>query len=324
MIDVDLKSCRVLVTPTSYGQTDPQLRTELEAAVGRVDYNPYGRPLSAPELKELLRGCDGYIAGVDTIDRRVIKSTDRLRVIARYGSGVDNVDLAAAAEQSVVVTNTPSANAASVAEFTVGLVLALVRSIPALVNRTRSGEWPRVMGTSLEGRCVGLLGFGAIGKKVARYLSCFDCTLVAHDPVADEHYAARYGIELAALTDVVARADVLSLHLPLLPQTRGIVDSSFLARMKPGSFLINTARGELLDEAALLEALNSGHLMGAALDAFSEEPPAPDHPLLSMPQVLATPHSGAHTDGAARAMGWAALRDCMAVLRGEEPVHRIV
>ena len=315
----DLKSCRVLVTPTSYGKNDPRLRRELEAAVGQVIYNPFERPLTSVEVGTLLPGCDGYIAGLDYIDRAALKAADRLQVIARYGMGVDRIDLAAAGEKSIVVTNTPLTNTISVAELTVGLMLALARSIPTLANETRAGEWPRTVGVTLEGKTIGLIGLGSIGKAVATRLRAFDCALIAHDPAPDTRFAAANGVELAALDVVVSRADFLSLHCPLLPTTRGMVNASFLARTKPGAFLVNTARGELIDEAALLEALRSGRLRGAALDAFSQEPPDRHNPLLALPQVIATPHCGAHTDGAANAMGWGALRDCLAVLRGEKP-----
>ena len=271
----------------------------------------------------MLPGCDGYIAGLDQIDRAALQAADRLKVIARYGVGVDRVDLAAAAEKSIVVTNTPLANAISVAELTIGLMLALARSIPALAAETRAGGWSRAVGVTLEGKTIGLIGLGSIGKAVATRLRAFDCALIAHDPAPDTRFAAANGIALAALDEAISRADFLSLHCPLLPTTRGMVNASFLARIKPGAFLINTARGELIDEAALLEALRSGRLRGAALDAFTIEPPAKGNPLLALPQVIATPHCGAHTDGAANAMGWGALRDCLAVLRGEKPAFPV-
>lgn len=320
---MDLKSCRVLVTPTSYAQSDPRLRTELEEAVGQVIYNERGRAFSSQELQELLPGCDGFIAGLDQIDRAALAAADRLKVIARYGVGIDNVDLQAAAEKGIVVTNTPSANSVSVAELTVGLLLALARDIPALAAETRAGRWPRRTGLTLQGKTVGLLGLGAIGREVAIRLRAFGCTVIAHDPAGDAAFAAAHGVLLASLPEVLARADFLSLHVPLLPATRGMVDAAFLAQMKPGAFLINTARGELVDETALLHALQSGHLRGAALDVFAVEPPT-DSPLLALPQVIAVPHCGAHTDGAMSAMGWAALRACLAVLRGEKPEHRVV
>jgi D-3-phosphoglycerate dehydrogenase len=319
----DLRSCRVLVTATSFGRSDPRLRAELEAAVGQVIYNPAGRPLFSSEMAELLAGCAGCIAGVDAIDRRALQAADRLKVIARYGVGVDNVDLGAARERGIVVTNTPGANAVSVAELTIALMLALARMIPIAHEKTRAGAWPRLEGLSLEGKAVGLLGCGAVGRQVARRLRGFDCTVLACDPGLDAPLAREYGATLCTLDDLVPASDFLSLHLPLLPETHGIVDGAFLGRMKPGACLVNTARGELVDEAALLAALDSGRLRGAALDVFAQEPPASDNPLLSRPQVIVTPHIGAHTDGALGAMGWSALHDCLAVLRGGEPRHRV-
>ena len=321
---LDMKKCRVLVTPTSYGKNDPGLRAELEAQVGEVVYNPYSRPLSSLELQALLPGCDGYIAGLDTIDADALEAADRLKVIARYGVGVDNVDLGAASRKGIVVTNTPLANAVSVAELTVGLMLSLARSLPALSQQTRAGGWPRIVGVTLQGKTVGLIGFGAIGKEVARRLECFGCTVVAYDPKADEAFAGQHGVGLVPVDELLARSDFLSLLLPVLPDTRGMVHADFLSRMKRGAYLINTSRGELVDEGALLETLQTGHLAGAALDAFATEPPGVDNPLLALPQVIATPHSGAHTDGATNAMGRGALDNCLAVLRGDVPMYRVV
>jgi D-3-phosphoglycerate dehydrogenase len=319
-----LADCRILVTPTSYAQNDARLLSELQRQVGQVIVNQTGRPLSSQEVAELLPGCDGYIAGLDAIDRPALQAADRLRVIARYGVGLDNVDLSAAAEKGIVVTYTPGANSTSVAELAVGLMLALARRIPQAVQATRAGEWPRWSGATLEGKTVGLLGLGAIGKQVARRLSGFDCRLLAYDPVQNHAFAEAQRVEFVPLETLTVASDFISLHLPLLPETRGLVNADFLQRMKPGAFLVNTARGELIDEAALAEAVQSGHLAGAALDVFPQEPPSPDHPLLGLPQVIVTPHCGSHTDGATNAMGWMALNDCLAVLRGEAPKYPVV
>jgi D-3-phosphoglycerate dehydrogenase len=319
----NLKLCKVLVTPTSFGKGDPELKTTLEIAVGLVVYNPTRRPLTSAELKELLPGCDGYIAGLDAIDRDALEGADRLQVIARYGVGVDNVDLDAAAEKGILVTNTPGANSGSVAELAVGLMLALGRNLVEAAVAARSGGWPRLQGTSLEGRCVGLLGFGAIGRQVARRLAGFGCRVLAYDPFPDAAAAAESGVELASFNQVLAQADFLSLHLPVLPETRRLVNASFLAQMKDGACLVNTARGELIDESALVEALQSGKLRGAALDVFPVEPPPADNPLLQLPQVLVTPHISSHTDVATRNMGSMALAECLAVLRGETPRYRV-
>ncbi|MBI3763279.1 MAG: phosphoglycerate dehydrogenase, partial [Chloroflexi bacterium] len=163
---MELKSCRVLVTPTSYGKNDLQLWTELEALVGEVVRNTFGRPLTAGETRGLIKGCDGYIAGLDTIDRAAIEAADRLKIIARYGVGVDGVDLDAAKERSIIVTNTPFANSVSVAELAIGLLFSLARSIPSAVATTKAGQWARPMGITLAGKTVGVIGLGAIGKQV--------------------------------------------------------------------------------------------------------------------------------------------------------------
>jgi len=321
---MNLRECRLLVTPTSYGKNDSRLKTDLEAQVGKVTYNPTGKPLSSAEVMDLLPGIDGYIAGLDVIDAAALAGADRLKVIARYGVGVDNVDLAAAKSKKIVVTNTPGANSASVAELALALMLALARQIPEAVEAVHLGKWPRYAGLTLEGKTIGILGVGAIGKQLVRRLQGFDCRILVHDPFVDAAAASALGVELADLDDVLGQSDFLSLHMPLLPETRGVVNDEFLGRMKPGAYLINTARGEVIDETALLRALQSGHLRGAGLDTFVKEPPDPESPLLRLPQVVATPHLGAMTDGATSNMGWMAMQDCLAVLNNEDPAHRVV
>jgi D-3-phosphoglycerate dehydrogenase / 2-oxoglutarate reductase len=321
---IDIKNCRLLVTPTSFGKTDPSIRDALEAAVGEVVYNPLTRPLRSSELIPLLAGCDGYIAGLDEIDRAAIHSANRLRVISRYGVGVDNIDLDAARDRGIIITNTPGANAVSVAELTIAMLLALARSLISASGATRRGEWPRMSGLTMEEKTIGLLGLGAIGQQVARRLQCFDCRILASDPYSSTNFAARYNIQLLPTDEMARQADFLSVHIPLTNANRELINADFLRTMKPGSFLINTARGELVNEDDLTEALKSGHLRGAALDVFNAEPPPVDHPLLHMQQVIVTPHCGAHTDGAIRQMGRMSIHDCLAVLRGEEPHYPVI
>jgi len=323
-MEPELKKCRVLVTPTTFGSYDNQLCLELEAAVGEVIYNDRGRPLTSEELKELLPGCDGFIAGLDRVDGAALESADRLEVIARYGVGVDNVDLETAAKRGVTVTNTPHANAVSVAELTIGLLIALARSIPEADALVRDGKWPRLCGKSLEGKVIGLVGFGSVGREVARRLQSWQSALLAYDPFGDEVLARSLNVRLVGLEEVIREADFLSLHVPLTAETRRIVNADFLSRMKRGAYLVNTARGELVDEEALLAALDSGQLGGAASDVYAQEPPAPDSRLRRHPHLITTPHCGAHTDGAANGMGRESLRDCIAVLRGESPLHPVL
>jgi len=314
----------VLVTARSFGRDDPRLRAELEEAVGQVRYNGRGRPLRAEELRAEVGDVDGLLAGLDPIDAGVFAAASRLRAVARYGVGVSNVDLAAAAAHGVTVTNTPVANTEAVAELAIGFMFALARSVPRALLATRRGEWPSLHGVEVGGRTVGLLGFGRIGQAVARRAVALGCVVVAHDPYADAAVAARLGVRLASLHETVAAAHFLSLHLPAMPETRDLIDRDLLARMREGAYLINTARGELVVEEDLLRALEEGRLHGAALDTLRAEPPPVDHPLLRRPDVLVTPHIGAHTAEATTAMGRAALYDLLTVLAGDRPRFPVV
>jgi len=320
---MDLKKCRVLVTPNSYGKYDQKLKNDLEGLVGEVIYNTTGKPLSSSHVARLLPGIDGYIAGLDQIDRSALNAADRLKIIARYGVGIDKVDLIAAREKGIIVSNTPGANSASVAELALSLILMLARQIPTAMLSVKKGDWPRLPGVSLEGKTIGILGLGAIGKKLAERLISFNCQVLAHDPFADEEFAKEHHVKLVSLDHLTVQSDFLSLHLPVLPETRGIVNRKFLERMKKGAYIINTSRGEIVDETALLDALNSNHISGAALDAFSKEPPDTNNPLLSLPQVICTPHLGAQTDGATSNMGSMALKECLNVLKGGEPQYQV-
>jgi D-3-phosphoglycerate dehydrogenase len=192
------------------------------------------------------------------------------------------------------------------------------------VEKTREGEWPRFKGISLQGKTVGLVGCGAIGKETARKLAGFDCEILAHDIIEDKIFASKQDVQYVTIEELLPKSDLVSLHLPGIPETKGLVNKDFLSRMKPGSYLVNTARGELIDESALISALRSGHLHGAALDVFQQEPPESDNPLLKMDQVIVTPHMGAHSDSATNAMGWMALGECLAVLQGQNPKYRVV
>ena len=318
---MDLRACCVLVTSTTFGMQDPALRSELEQTVGDVRYSPEKRSLTAPELTSVIKGIDGWIAGLDEIDASVIAAADGLKVIARYGVGFDRVDVAAATKRGIVVTNTPGANSTAVAELTIGLMLALARRICQANQAVRSGQWPRISGVSLAGKTVGLVGFGSIGREVARRLSAFGCRVLVADPYVSPGVVSGCGAGLMSLDEILPVSDFVCLHAAATPTTTGMVNESFLRKMKPGAYLVNTARGELIDEAAVGHAIESGRLRGVALDCFRKEPPGTEHPLLRLPQVIVTPHTGAHTDEAVNAMGRMALDACLAVLRGQKPAH---
>jgi len=297
------------------------LRSTLEAAVREVIYNPYGRPLKAAEVRRLLNDVDGYIAGVDEIDSSALEAADRLRIIARYGVGIDRLDVAAATAKGIVVTNTPGANSAAVAELTIAFILSLARHIIRANKAVRHGEWPVLDGIGIRGKTIGLIGFGSVGREVASRLKGFDCRLLAFDPYVEMEIADKYGARLVPLETLACEADFVSLHAPATDATVGMVNERFLSLMKKGAFLINTARGNLVNEPALITALENGHIQGAALDCFSQEPPDKKSRLFQLPSVIVTPHTAAHTDDAVNQMGWTALGCCLAVLRGERPEH---
>jgi len=308
-----LRECLVVVTPRSFGLHDEGLRRELEREVGEVLYRP--GPLSAHELAAAVAGADGLLAGVDEISAEVFEHAPRLRVVARYGVGVDRVDLEAAAAHGVTVTVTPGANANAVAELTVALLLALARPLSQGRDRVRAGEWPALPGLELRGRTLGLVGLGRIGSLVAEKASALGMRVLAYDPFVETSDRA----ELVDLDTLAAEADFFSLHAPVTDETRGLVGDALLSKLKAGAALVNTARGELVDEAALVRALDAGRLRAAALDVLCDEPPPTRHPLLGRDDVLVTPHIGPHTAEATTAMGRIALDELLAVLSGRPP-----
>ena len=243
----------------------------------------------------------------------LIQAAPKLRVVARAGTGVDNVDVPAASARGIVVMNAPGANSISVAELAMGLMLALARHVPAADAAMKQGKWEKkkFLGEEVREKTLGLAGLGRIGQEVARRAASFDMRIIAHDPFISEDVAADLGVELVSLDDLFARSDFLSLHMPSTPTTKNIVNAERLAKAKSGLRIINTARGDLIDESALADAIESGHIGGAALDVFQREPTL-DHRLQMLPQVVATPHIAASTREGQELVGMetmAALRD---------------
>jgi len=252
---------------------------------------------SPEQLAADLSGAQALIVRSATkVTAAIIEAAPQLRVIARAGTGVDNVDVAAASARGIVVMNAPGANSISVAELAMGLILALARHLPAADAAMKQGKWEKkkFLGEEVRDKTLGLAGLGRIGQEVARRAAAFGMRLVAHDPFIAAHVAADLGVELMTLDEVFARADYVSLHLPSTPQTRHLVNAERLAKARKGLRIINTARGDLVDEAALADAIESGQAGGAAIDVFDKEPTV-DHRLQMLPQVVATPHIAAST-----------------------------
>ena len=282
----------IAVSTSTFSRQDPRPLEKMQAAGYEVRLNPHGRQLDRAETMALLDGAVGLVAGTEELDREVLLAATDLRAIARCGRGVDNVDQETAAERGITVDSTPEPPAEAVAELTLAGILSLLRHLPAADRELRQGEWRKPMGSLLRGRTVGLVGLGRVGKRLVELLMPFVCPILATDPVPDDWFAERHGIRFVELERLLAEADVVSLHLAPRRGGTTLLDAERLAMLKPGAILVNTARGGLVDEAALYELLACGKLAGAFLDVFAEEPYS--GPLRELPQVLMTPHIGSY------------------------------
>ena len=310
---------KILVTPTSFKKADnAAARALLESYADEIVYNESGIPLQGDALLALLQGVDGYIAGLDYITEAVVeKMPESVKCISRYGIGYDRVDLASCTKKGIKVTNTPGANATAVCELAFGLMLCAARDIPRLHRAVEAGDWPRSTGCELAGKTLGIVGMGAIGKKLALRALAFEMQVAAYDPYFDEAFASAHGIKRMELDELLTSSDVVSLHVPLSDATRHMINEGRIASMKKGAIIINTARGGLLDEAACAKALSAGKLGGLGLDAFEQEPLL-DSPLKGLPNVIFTPHTGAHTSEAVSNMGMMAVQNLIDVLSGKD------
>lgn len=281
---------RILITTSSFDLENNESIARLKQAGCDIVVNPHGRRLSEAEATTLLAGgFVGMIAGVEPLTRAVIEAAMSLKVISRCGIGMDSVDLEAAAARGIKVCNTPGAPVSAVAELTIALMLNLLRHVSRADRDIRDGTWKQLMGNLLSFQTVGIVGFGRIGRRVAELARAFGSKILVHDaaPANVPEYCRAAGLD-----DLLAQSDVVTLHVPFVPELRHFLGRPQFARMKRGAFLINAARGGLVDEAALFEALQAGQLAGAALDTFDEEPYS--GPLRALPQVLLTAHMGSY------------------------------
>lgn len=262
--------------------------------------------LAGAELQAALQAADGCIVRSATrVTAELLEQPGKLRAIARAGVGVDNIDVPAATRRGIVVMNTPGGNTLSTAEQTLALIFALCRHTPAAVSSVKAGRWERAAftGSQLAGKTLGVIGLGRIGREVAKRALALEMKVIGFDPMLPGERVAALGLEPAADVNAVAAAcDILTVHVPLTEQTKGMIGAKQLTHMKPGARVINCARGGIIDEHALAAQLQAGHLAGAGIDVFEEEPPPKDHPLLGLPNVVCTPHLGASTLEAQRSV----------------------
>lgn len=302
----------VAISTGSFGKESPRPLELLRAAGFEVRANPTGRTLTSDEAKEHLQGVVGLVAGTEKLTREVLTACPQLRCISRVGVGIDGVDLAAARELSIAVVNTPEAHVDAVAELTLAGLLSLLRAIPRSDASIRGGGFEKPMGRLLRGKSVGFLGFGRVARALTRLLAPFEGERWAYDPVEDEAAAQSLGVRYGSLDEVLAASDIVSLHLPYSKAAHNLIGADQLARMRDDAILVNTARGGLVDEAALLAHLDAHPKAGAYLDCFEKEPY--QGPLGKAKNAVLTAHIGSYAREARIRMEVEAVENLLANL----------
>ena len=274
--------------------------------------------LSEDELVKIIGNYDALIVRSGTqVTARIIEAADRMKYIGRAGVGVDNIDTDAATKKGIIVSNAPEGNTLAATEHTIGMMMALARNIPQATASLKRGEWKRskFMGNEMNGKVLGVVGFGRIGREVAKRAQALAMTVIAYDPFIPKEVGAAMGVEMMSVAELFTKADVITVHTPLIPSTTHMVNAESIKTMKDGVRLINCARGGIIDEKALYDALVSGKVAGAALDVYETEPPT-DSPLLKLDNVIVTPHLGASTVEAQKNVAISVAHQCIDVLKG--------
>lgn len=288
-------SKKILITPKSFSKYINEVKSIFEERDFEIVKNDTGRTFTEDEMVTLCEDIDGIIIGIDPMTERVLRSAKRLKAISKYGTGVDNIDLAAAKELGVKIKKTLGANSTSVAELSVAMLFVMARNIVINANNVKAGGWSRAAGCEITGKTVGVIGLGYIGKEVVRMCHGLGMRIIACDPyLKDSEFIERYSCEMMSFEDTLRNSDFVSLNMPLTNDNRNIINKKSLQLMKRTAYLINTSRGELVNEGDLYEALKEGIIAGASEDVFSQEPPK-GHKLLELDNFILTPHIGAYT-----------------------------
>jgi D-3-phosphoglycerate dehydrogenase len=295
----------VAVTSRSFSR-NKTLRDELQSRYENVKFNDEGLNLSGRALVEFLKGFPKAIIALEVLDKEIIEQLPDLKILGKYGVGLDKIDLEALDRKNILLGWKPGVNCRSVAELALSFMIALFHQTPAATSEVLAGTWRQHIGKQLSRKTVGLIGCGHVGQDVVRLLKPFDCNILVHDKRTYDKFYSDHAIKPVALDELMRTADVVSVHIPLTRETRGMISSELLSNMDPHSYLVNTARGCIVDEQAVKKMLQNNLLAGAAFDVFAEEPPT-DQELLHLPNFLVTPHIGGSSEEAILAMGRAAI-----------------
>nr|WP_263324389.1 phosphoglycerate dehydrogenase [Neobacillus sp. Marseille-Q6967] len=314
---------KILITPKSFKNYKENAHKLLQEHGYEIIENNFGRTLTEEEIIEIAQdNVVGIIIGVDPLPANVLNQCKSLRAISKYGVGMDNIDLKRAAELGILVKNAVGTNSISVAEHAIGLMFASARHLPTVAAGTKAYGWERSIGFELTNKKLGLIGGGQIGKEVAKRAVGLGMKVTIYDPFFNDHeFLEKYGIQIEQdLTDVLKESDIISLHLPVTEQTKGLINEETLKLMKPTAILINTSRGELVDERALYDALVNNEIAVAAQDVYSSEPPKHGDPLVALPNFILTPHIGAFTQEAVERMAMVSTENLIELLAQREVV----
>jgi len=316
---------KIICTSPTFGQYSRKAVEMLEKEGYELVRIPAEEWKDPAKLINHVKDAQGWISGVSKCTREILDNAPLLKVVTKHGTGVDNIDLEAAKEKNVVVANAPGLNANAVADLAFAFMLSLARKIPYSDKFVREGKWKPIMGIELKGKTLGVIGMGAIGKGLIRKASSFDMNFVAFDLVRDEEFINKYNVRmLKDFKEVLKEADFISLHVPLTNETRNMIGTEEFKLMKKTAYIINCARGGVIDEAALFDALTTGEIAGAALDVFASEPPSVDNPLLTLENVIVAPHMGAYTEESMAEISEVCAENVIRVLKGQEPLYRVI
>ncbi|MCK5611449.1 phosphoglycerate dehydrogenase [Candidatus Pacearchaeota archaeon] len=322
-MQTDMKSSwRVLISTHPFGLVSSEPLDLLRANNCEIVMNPYGRKFRPEEERKQLKGIDGLVAGTELLDETVLEHADRLRVISRVGVGLDGIDFDYAREKGIVVTYTPHAPALAVAELTICLILDLLRMVTIADRNLRKGQWQRYTGHRLRERTIGIVGIGRIGSRVAKLLSGFGCRLLGYDIEPNLTVSDMMKIDWVDFETLLKESDLITAHVPLNEQTYNMIDAKAFDLMKPDSFLVNTSRGSIVNEEALINALDKNKIAGAAIDVFTNEPY--NGPLIKQKNVILTCHMASTTKESRYLMELGAVRDCLRVLKGQKPKNPVL